>query len=67
MTATDLRRLRTRLGLTQAQLAERVGVPSNTIARWERAEMKMRPAMDRLIRLAVPEADRKRSATRKRS
>jgi DNA-binding transcriptional regulator YiaG len=66
VTATELRNLRRRLGLTQTALADLVGVPSNTIARWERDEMAMRPAMDRLIRLTVAEADRKRK-TRKRS
>lgn len=53
MTATELRRLRHRLRLSQTQLAAIVGVPSNTIARWERGEMEMRPAMDRLVQLTV--------------
>jgi transcriptional regulator with XRE-family HTH domain len=35
----DLRASREKLKLTQAQLAERLGVPSNTIARWERGEL----------------------------
>ena len=67
VTSTELRRLRRRLGLSQTQLAAVVGVPANTIARWERGEMQMRPAMDRLVRLAVAEAARKRAATRKRA
>jgi transcriptional regulator with XRE-family HTH domain len=67
VTAEQLRRLRRKLGLTQAGLADLVGVPANTIARWERAEMKMRPAMEKLVRLSVEEADRKRAATRERS
>jgi transcriptional regulator with XRE-family HTH domain len=56
VTADQLRRLRRRLGLTQASLAELVGVPANTIARWERGEMEMRPSMDRLVRLSVEAA-----------
>jgi len=36
------------------------------VARWERGEMAMRPAMDKLVRLSVAEADRKRAGTRKR-
>ena len=44
-----------------------VGVAANTVARWERGEMKVQPAMDRLVRLVVGEADRKRATTRKRS
>jgi len=31
----ELRRARAGLGLTQAQLAERLGVTKNTVARWE--------------------------------
>lgn len=32
----NLRKRRQMLGLTQAELAERIGVPTNTVARWER-------------------------------
>ena len=67
MTATEIRRLRHRLGLSQSQLAAVVGVPANTIARWERGEMEMRPSMDRLVRLAVAEAERQRSVTKRRT
>jgi DNA-binding transcriptional regulator YiaG len=35
MTATDLRTLRARLGLTQAQLAEALGVSVRAIENWE--------------------------------
>jgi transcriptional regulator with XRE-family HTH domain len=60
VTSAALRRLRRRLGLTQARLAAVVGVPANTIARWERGEMRMRPSMDRLVRLTIAEAERQR-------
>jgi transcriptional regulator with XRE-family HTH domain len=57
MTASELRRLRRRLKLTQVALADLIGVPGNTIARWERNEMKMGPAMDKLVRLAVAQVE----------
>jgi DNA-binding transcriptional regulator YiaG len=41
MTGTELRRLRTRLKLTQKQLAGEIGVTENTVARWERDEVKI--------------------------
>jgi len=67
MTASALRRLRRRFGLTQAAFADLVGVTANTVARWERGEMRMQPAMDRLVRLSVGEAGRPRgSKPRKR-
>ena len=59
MTADALCRLRRRLRLSQTELAAVVGVPANTIARWERGEMQMRPAMDRLVRLTIAEAERR--------
>ena len=39
MRNTELKSLRSRLGLTQAALAEAVGVVPNTLARWERGEL----------------------------
>ena len=39
MEASELKSLRSRLGLTQAALAEAVGVVPNTLARWERGEL----------------------------
>ena len=35
----DVRALRDKLGLTQEQLADRLGTTKNTVARWERGEM----------------------------
>ena len=46
-----LRRIRKRLGLTQAALAKRLGVAPNTVARWERNELPIREPMALLIRL----------------
>ena len=39
MANPELKALRTRLGLTQAELARAVGVAPNTLARWERGEL----------------------------
>jgi|SoiMethySBSTD1v2_1073268.scaffolds.fasta_scaffold5660373_2 putative transcriptional regulator len=56
MTGAELRRLRKQMGLTQAALATRVGVSSNSIARYERGEVKINEPLARLVRvLAVTE------------
>lgn len=45
----DIKTLREQLGLTQRALASAVGVQPNTIARWERGELRVSaPMMDRL-------------------
>ncbi|MDP2601785.1 MAG: helix-turn-helix domain-containing protein [Deltaproteobacteria bacterium] len=49
MVGKELRAIRARLRLTQVELAELVGVASNTVARWERDEMAMRERKARLI------------------
>ena len=69
MTGSALRRLRRRVGLSQARFAERLGVASNTVARWERGERTIGRAMDRLVRFVVAqvEAERQRARTRKRA
>lgn len=41
MTGEELKTWRIKAGLTQAQLAEQLGVSSNTVARWERDEMSI--------------------------
>jgi transcriptional regulator with XRE-family HTH domain len=51
MTGAALRRLRKRLGLTQRELAARVGVTPTTVARWERGEVRITEPMSRLLRL----------------
>jgi len=61
MTGAEVRRLRRRLGLTQVQLAERVGVNPITVSRWERGAMGIRESAARLIRLlAQPMPPRRR-------
>jgi len=49
----ELRRIRKGLGLTQAALGEQLAVSANTVARWERNEVGISPAMEKLIRLVV--------------
>ena len=51
MTGPEVRALRRKLGLTQAQLGEQLGVHGNSVARWERDEMAVRESAARLLRL----------------
>ena len=52
----EIKALRKALGLTQAQLAKRLGIASYTVSRWERGEHRptqaMRVALDRLEKRA---------------
>lgn len=54
MKGKTLRAIRKRLGLTQVQLAKRIGITSNTVARWERDELPIREPMVRLIHTLDP-------------
>jgi DNA-binding transcriptional regulator YiaG len=51
MKGAELRRIRKRLGLTQVELADRMGVHWNTIARWERNVVRITEPSARLVRL----------------
>jgi len=51
MDGTELRRIRKRLGLTQAELAAKVGVARNSIARQERGELGIKESLARLLEL----------------
>lgn len=53
MKGEELRRLRRQLGLTQVEMAERLGVAANTVARWERNEMSINEPAARLARFLV--------------
>ena len=55
MGGDELRRLRRKLGWTQEQLADAVGVAPNSVARWERDELGIRESAVRLIRRIVAE------------
>jgi transcriptional regulator with XRE-family HTH domain len=58
-TKSYLRRVRERLGLTQVQFAELIGVAPNSVARWEQGRLGMRPSTARLIELVTQQADAK--------
>ncbi|MFL6336451.1 MAG: helix-turn-helix domain-containing protein [Pyrinomonadaceae bacterium] len=51
MTGRQIKELRKSLGYTQARLAEEVGLTPNTIARYERDELKPSPPVLKLLRL----------------
>ena len=51
MTGSQIKELRKNLGYTQARLAEEVGLTPNTIARYERDELKPSPPVLKLLRL----------------
>ena len=65
MTGDELQRIRKRLRLTQTGLAERLGVSSNTVARWERDEVPIREPMVRLIRVLAKNSETPRGRREK--
>jgi transcriptional regulator with XRE-family HTH domain len=58
MTPRELKRRRVAAGLTQAQVGALIDVSTNTVARWERGEVRIVPAMGRLLDLTLPPAPR---------
>jgi len=48
---TDLRLFRERRDMTQKQMAEWLGVKSNTVARWERGERSIPPLLSLVLAL----------------
>jgi transcriptional regulator with XRE-family HTH domain len=56
----ELRRLRTKLGLTQAELAGEVGITPNSLARQERGEIGISEPVSRLVRLLAQRPRRRR-------
>jgi transcriptional regulator with XRE-family HTH domain len=50
--------------LTRADLSERLGVPANTLGRWERGTLEMRHP--RLVRLALEALDQQDADARRR-
>lgn len=63
MTGEDVRKLRDRLGLTQAAFAERCGVSRVTVARWEAGLMGIGPAATKLLEFLAAQTP---AATRRR-
>lgn len=51
MTGTQIKDLRKTLGYTQAKLADEVGVTANTVARYERGELRPSPPVMKLLKL----------------
>jgi DNA-binding transcriptional regulator YiaG len=60
----EIKKLRARMGLTQVQLAADLGVTENTVARWERDEMKMSEPAVRLLRSLARAITQKRKPGR---
>lgn len=50
----DVKEIRARLGLTQAQLGEAVGVDQSTVSNWENGSPPRGPARILLVKLATP-------------
>jgi predicted transcriptional regulator len=59
MRPQELKKIRKQLGLTQKQLAERVGIAPNSIARQERGELGIRESQARLLRMIAQQKDSK--------
>lgn len=59
MTGREVRGIRHRLGLTQAELAERVGVTRNTVTRWELGLIGIRRSAIILLRQLRRQAKQK--------
>jgi len=55
MTGREFRAIRRKLAMTQAALAEEIGVTSNTVARWERGEMAIYEPAARLLKKIAEE------------
>ena len=52
MKEREVRVIRKRLGISQRELGERLGVAQNTVARWERGEAAITEPIARLLRIA---------------
>src|SRR5207245_10010529 len=51
MTSKKIKKIRAKLGLTQRELAELVGIAPNNIAKQERGELGIHPAVSKLARI----------------
>jgi len=63
---SEVRQLRKQLRLTQAQLAERVGVTASSVARWEQGVLGIRESAARLIRLLASQPGNKKNQRKRR-
>ncbi len=55
MIGSELKALRRQLRLTQKELAEKIGVPWNTVARWEVGMRKIAEPIARLVHYIAKE------------
>ena len=55
VTGSQLRAIRQGLALTQAALAEAIGVRPNTVARWERGEIGISEPTAKLVQIIAAE------------
>lgn len=51
LTDEDIRKIRKKLGLTQKEMAEKLGVGLKTFARYENLSIRQSRAMDNLLRI----------------
>ncbi|MEZ6184082.1 MAG: helix-turn-helix domain-containing protein [Planctomycetota bacterium] len=51
VSAQEVREIRSRLGISQRKLASLLGVSPAAVARWERGDLAVGPAHERLLRL----------------
>ena len=67
MTGQELKALRQQMGLTQKELAEKLGVPWNTVARWEVDMRRIFEPVARLVHYLAKEvrAEEKSKKTRR--
>jgi transcriptional regulator with XRE-family HTH domain len=63
MTPQELTRRRKRLALTQAQLAEKLGVDPMTLSRWERGLHRIPEPVAQLVKLLATQRGGKRRKT----
>lgn len=61
LTGAGLAAVRHKLGLSQSQLADLLGIPVNTLARWERGDVTIRHP--RILSLALEALGDRRSAS----
>jgi transcriptional regulator with XRE-family HTH domain len=64
VTGEQLRRIRERLGLTQAQFAPRLGVTANSLARLERGERRISETLALLAHVVAKDAAPRRPRRR---
>ena len=66
MTSDELKQLRTRLGMTQNELGQRLGVERVTVARWEIGLRRIPELAARLVHYVAKEVSAEQRQTKKR-